>query len=166
MKTAMTIEIFIVSFFIIIMQYRKKLNISDLFITGTASPYKSPSSKVSSIDLGNRKVSATPDSKKSYTNYSLKSKWYMKGHKFTTIYQAKAPKPAPKLSLAGTTHTSFNGSQLRPALLLQQKIFSRMRNQNSLLMTKKQPPKSASLQRRSSSKNLQVDFHELESWIT
>lgn len=144
------------------MQHRKKFNLSELFISGTSSPYKSPTSKASSIDLGcTRKVSATPDSKRKYTNYSLQSKWYMKGHKFTTIYQAKTLKPAPKLSLAGTTHSSFNNSNLRPALLLQQKIFSKMRNQNSILISKKQPPKSASIPRRSSSKSLQVDFHEL-----
>ena len=148
------------------MLHRKKFNLSELFISGTASPYKSHTSKVSSIDLGtNRKVSATPDSKKSYTNYSLKSKWYMKGHKFTAIYQAKAPRPPPKLALAGTTHSSFNNTNLRPALLLQQKIFSRARNQNSILITKKQPPKSASIPRRSSSKNLQVDLNELASWM-
>lgn len=149
------------------MQNRKKLNLSDLFISGTSSPYKSPCSRISSIDMGScRKVSATPDSKKSSNANTMKAntKWYMKGHKYTTIFQAKQAKPAPIFSLAGTTHKSFRYSNLRQALLLQQKMSSMSKAKNTVLYTINTPkPKSALLPKRSSSKNLQVDLNELES---
>lgn len=150
------------------MQNRKKLNLSDLFISGTSSPYKSPCSRISSIDMGSRKVSATPDSKKSNNSCTMKanSRWCMKGHKYTTIFQAKQAKPAPIFSLAGTTHKSIHNSNLRQALLLHQKISSISKKKNTLLYTNiSQKPKSALLPKRSSSKNLQVDFNELESLI-
>lgn len=147
------------------MQNRRKI---DLCISGTSSPFKSPCSRISSIDMGSsRKVSATPDAKKSNNSYSIQNstKWYMKGHKFVTIYQAKKAKPAPVLSLAGTTHRSFNYSNLRPGLFLNGKVNARKKQKNNILYAGlTQKPRSTIVPKQSSSKNLQVDVNELRSW--
>jgi len=147
------------------MQNRRKI---DLCISGTSSPFKSPCSRISSIDMGtSRKVSATPDAKKSNKSYSIQAsnKWYMKGHKFTTIYEAKQARPTPVLSLAGTTHRSFHYSNLRPGLFLNGKINARRKqNNNILILGLTKQPRTNKSPKRSSSKNLQVDINELGSW--
>ena len=150
---------------------RMKLDLSELYISGTSSPCKSPASKSISMDMGQlRKQTSTPDSDKKAkaTNSRIVNRWYIRGHKFTAIHNLRKPRPVPEFQLAGITHSRFNYPVVNPTLLLRHKrIAAKTKTSQccSMSVSITTAPKSACLHRRSSSKNLQVDPEELISWI-
>lgn len=150
---------------------RNKPDLSELYISGTSSPCKSPVSKSISVDMGkSRRQASTPDSEqKTKTNNSRTvNRWYIRGHKFTAIHNLRKPRPLPEFHLAGVTHSRFNYPVANPNLLLRHKRNTAKTKTSqccSMSVSITTAPKSACLHRRSSSKNLQVDPEELISWI-
>jgi hypothetical protein len=140
-----------------------KTEILDLYVSGTSSPIKSQAEKACEIELyKKRAMTATPDSR-----ISLSNKWYIRGHKFVTIYKIRAePKPCPKLYVSGTVHRKTPTPYGKSRLLASQEYNRKRINQSAVgrkrgifknALTSGQLP-------RNSSKSLQVDFQDLSSW--
>ena len=147
---------------------RTNTEYSELYISGTSSLMMSPVHKPLAIDLKNaRTLSSTPESnKKCSAGLRFASKWYIRGHKFVTLYNPRKPKPAPEFHLAGKTNTCFNNPLYKPALLLKKKFNKKphsIPNKCSMSISIRVVPQSATLKRKCSSKNLQVSPDELSS---
>ncbi|OMJ68578.1 hypothetical protein SteCoe_33933 [Stentor coeruleus] len=138
-------------------------DILDLYVSGTSSPIKSQAEKAYSVELyKKRAMTATPD-----TRISLSNKWYIRGHKFVTIYKIRAkPKPHPALYVSGTVHRKTPTPYVKSRLIVSQEYNRKRINQSSEgkkrcifknTLTSRLLPKS-------SSKSFQVDFQDLSSW--
>lgn len=139
-----------------------KINLSELYISGTSSPLKSPAYKSASNGFSHsRKLSATPDKMHSTQN---QSKWYMKGSKFRTIYICRQPRATPQLQLAGVTHSSLAGTVRNTSALVRKSGSVRQKGKN-FSMDLRKLPKASILNKKNSSKNLQVDLEELSTWL-
>jgi hypothetical protein len=135
-------------------------DLSDLYISGTSSPVKSPPTKtVSNLIKKPNEINVAPKSE-----IEIYSKWYIRGHKFTTIFNSKSPKPKPQIALNGFTHKQ---SELKPGkalLLLSQ--HDRIRTKSTVTsnnINKKNYP--TVLIKKTSSKSFQVNDRELSSWV-
>ncbi|OMJ79718.1 hypothetical protein SteCoe_20195 [Stentor coeruleus] len=140
-----------------------KTEISDLYISGISSPIRSQADRVYSTDFHkHRGITSTPDAK-----YSSSNKWYIRGHKFVTIYRKRTnPKPSPILFVSGTIHrrtpTPNGKSRLLTSKERVDKKFNRhIESKNKSIFI---PCSKSGEGQKFSSKNLQVDFQELSSW--
>lgn len=140
-----------------------KTEISDLYISGTSSPIRSHADRAYSTDLHKpRTITSTPDAK-----FSSSNKWYIRGHKFVTIYKIRTkPKPSPVLFVSGTVHRRTPTPNGKSRLLTSREHIARRLNRSIEGKNKSIfiPCSGSGEGPKFSSKNLQVDFQELSSW--
>jgi hypothetical protein len=141
------------------MHRQLKTDISDLYVSGTSSPIKAQAGRTFSVDFNKtRTITSTPDAK-----MSLSNKWYIRGHKFVTLYKNQAkPKPSPMLFISGTTHKRVSTPGIKQRLLTTQEYKVRRVSQIVEYKNKNifvgnsfngEAPKSSSI-------SLQVDYQD------
>ncbi|OMJ84209.1 hypothetical protein SteCoe_14694 [Stentor coeruleus] len=142
------------------MHRQLKTDISGLYVSGTSSPIKAQAGRTFSVDFHKaRTITSTPDAR-----ISLSSKWYIRGHKFITLYKNQTkPKPQPMLSILGTTHKRVSTPGNKQRLLVTQECKVRRVSQIVEYKNKSifvgnsfngEVPKCSSI-------SLQVDFQDL-----
>ena len=97
------------------------------------------------------------------------SKWHIRGHKFSTIHTNKKPKPTFEsfFTTPGFPFSQKRNSKQQPKLLTSQIQKIRPKSQNNTRTGSIYLPPGSTFvsKRKNSSKNLQVDYHDIEEWI-
>ena len=145
------------------LKMREKTGFSDLYIVGLSSPCKSP------LLRSNFHTKSSPKERSPVYNlentHNIDKKWFIRGHKFTTIYNPRKAKLLPEFQVAGKTHSRFQSIGPQNNLLIKQKTYTRPKTEQGNIRKKitihyiKGP-----VTKNSSSKNLQVDPEDLNSW--